>query len=227
MRRTIISLALAALAIASPVFAQSQNDFRSAGSGLWSDSQIWEKNDGGIWLKPGGNSYPGDSHNRQVDVTVGDGSSVMIAKDEVVEINSLGIIDGRLLVEGTLIVGPAQNDPENPVISSTVNSQITQNPVTPIAGDSPQLLQNVPNPLAPQFGYETTIKFYIDQQYSNATLTIYDQLGHIIQRVFQEENPEIGWHEIRVRLDRISSGTYPLLLELPNNILRRMITVLK
>jgi len=158
---------------------------------------------------------------------VGEGNTVRIGRDQVVEINSLGVTDGRLLVEGTLIVGSGLNDPENTDIPPGGNSSISLHQSNPIIGDGPALMQNVPNPLAPQFGYETLVKFYIDRQYSHAALTIYDQLGHIIQRVYQEENPEIGWHEMRFRLDRIQSGTYPLLLELPNNILRRMITVIR
>jgi hypothetical protein len=124
-----------------------------------------------------------------------------------------------------LIVGPVTNDTEDP--NTTGSDSLIQVSSNTIAGDSPQLLQNVPNPLAPQFGYETTIKFYLDRQYSNARITIYDQLGHIASLIFNEQNPYEGWHTVKVRLDEIQSGTYPLVLELPNVILRRMIMVLR
>ncbi|MFI5262874.1 MAG: hypothetical protein ACHQM6_00005, partial [Candidatus Kapaibacterium sp.] len=163
-----------------------------------------------------------------VDVTVNDGSSVTIGKDQVVHINSLSVLGGKVIVEGMLIIGPTSDDPSDPVADT---DQTTTDPISdPIIitdNGGPQLLQNVPNPLAPQFGYETTIKFYIDKQYTNARLAIYDQLGHIVQSVYQESNPTEGWHTIRARLDRIQTGSYPLVLELPNSILRRMIMVIR
>ena len=227
MKRIIFSLALLAMAASSPLFAQTETDFRSTSSGVWSDSRIWEKNEAGVWLKPLDGIYPGERHNQDVDVTVGDGSTVTIGKDQVVHVNSLSIFNGKVIVEGMLIVGPVENDPNDPV---TDHPSTPNNPVTPaIISDNngPQLLQNVPNPLAPQFGYETTIKFYLDKQYANARVTIYDQLGHIVQNVFSESNPSEGWHTVKVRLDRIQTGTYPLVLELPNTILRRMIMVIR
>jgi hypothetical protein len=224
MKRILTSFVVMALAAASTLFAQNQTDFRAASSGTWTNSGIWEKNQDGIWLKPIADSYPGDSHDRNVNVTIDDQNNIEIGEDETVHINSLSVFDGRLLVKGMLIVGPGQDDQENPEGNSTPAIQST---VTPSENGIPQLEQNVPNPLAPQFGYETTIRFYLDRQYGNVLLTLYDQLGHLVQKVYQEENPSSGWHEIRVRLDNVSSGTYPLLLELPNNVLRRMITVVK
>lgn len=226
MKRIIIYLALAAMAVSSSLFAQTQTEFRSAGIGLWSDSQIWEKNEAGIWLKPVEGIYPGEQHNRDVNVTIGNGSTITIGKDEVVNINSLCINGGRVVVEGTLIIGPVTNDLGDPT-NTLLTDSVIQNPANPIAGDAPQLLQNVPNPLAPQFGYETTIKFYLDKQYSKARVTVFDQLAHIIRKVFDEQSPSLGWHTVKVRLDGIQSGTYPLVLELPNTILRRMIMVLR
>lgn len=226
MKRILIFLAFTAITASSSLFAQTQIDFRSAGNGLWSDSQIWEKNESGVWLKPVEGIYPGEQHNRDVNVTVGNGSTITIGKDEVVNINSLRINGGRVVVEGTLIIGPVTNDPIAPDNISAIDSVI-QTPANPLTGDAPQLLQNVPNPLAPQFGYETTIKFYLDKQYSKVRVTIFDQLSHIIRNVFDEQNPASGWHTVKVRLDGIQSGTYPLVLELPNTILRRMIMVLR
>lgn len=226
MKRIILSFALAAMAASSPLFAQTQTDFRSSGSGIWTDSQIWEKNEAGVWLKPMSGVYPGERHNQDVDVVVGDGSTITIGRDQIVHINSLSIFSGRVVVEGMLIVGPTKNDPiaDDPLNSDT----ITANPI--IVSDNisgPQLLQNVPNPLAPQFGYETTIKFYLDKPYVSARLSIYDQLAHVVRKVFDEQNPSEGWHTARVRLDGIQSGTYPMVLELPSNVLRRMVTVLR
>ena len=225
MKRIIIYLALATIAASSSLFAQTQTEFRSAGNGIWSDSKIWKKNEAGVWLIPVDGIYPGEHHNRSANVTVGDENTITIGKDEVVNINSLCINNGRVVVEGTLIIGPVSNDPEDQNISS--NDSLIQPTSNPIASDSPQLLQNVPNPLAPQFGYETTIKFYLDRQYSKARVSIFDQLAHIVRLVFDEQNPSTGWHTIKVRLDGIQSGTYPLVLELPNAILRRMIMVLR
>jgi hypothetical protein len=224
MRRHIFFLAFLA-ALTSPLFSQTTTNFQSAESGIWSDPAIWEKNESGIWLKPAGNIYPGDSHDRNANVTIGDGSTVMVGKDQVVQINSLSIINGRVDVEGTLIVGPAQNDPDEPNTNASPSED--QSPITSIITDAPQLLQNMPNPLAAQFGYETTIQFYLDQSYSSVRVTIYDQLAHVIQKVYEETNPSLGWHQLKVRLDRLQSGSYPLLLELPNTILRRMVTVLR
>jgi hypothetical protein len=228
MKRIIFSLALAALAASSPLFAQTQFDFRSTSSGIWTDSKIWEKNEAGIWLKPVDGIYPGERHNRDVDVTVDDGSTVTIGKDQVVHINSLSVLGGRVVVEGMLIIGPTSDDPNE------IGTDPNQNANDPIAAPiiisdnlAPQLLQNVPNPLAPQFGYETTIKFFLDKQYTNARLAIYDQLGHVVLNVYQESNPSEGWHTVKARLDRIQTGSYPLVLELPNSILRRMIMVIR
>ncbi len=223
MKRIIFCLTAIAVMAASPLFAQA--DFRSASSGVWTDSQNWEENESGVWLQPASGIYPGERHNRDANVTINDGSTLTVGKDEVVQINSLSIFDGRVVVEGTLIVGPSVNDPSDQATDSVVTPNT--DPIIITDNGSPLLLQNVPNPLAPQFGYETTIKFFLDKQYPNARLTIYDQLGHIVQEVYQEQNPSIGWHTIRARLDHIQSGTYPLLLELPGNILRRMVTVLR
>ena len=168
-------------------FAQAQVDFRSIGDGLWNDSQIWEKNEAGVWLKPVDGIYPGERHNRDANVIIGEGSTITIGKDEIVNINSLYINCGRVVVEGTLIIGAGTNDPEDP--NTSLGDTLIQNPSNPIAGNAPQLLQNVPNPLAPQFGYETTIKFYLDKQYSHARVSIFDQLAHIVRNVFDEQNP--------------------------------------
>ncbi len=226
MKRILIFLAFAAITVSSSLFAQTQINFRSAGNGLWSDSQIWEKNEAGIWLKPVDGIYPGERRNRDANVTVGNGSTITVGKDEVVNINSLCINGGRVVVEGTLIIGPTINDPTDPNDIPNIDSVI-QAPIDPIAGDAPQLLQNVPNPVAPQFGYETTIKFYLDKQYLNARVTVFDQLAHIVRNVFDGQNASSGWHAVKVRLDGIQSGTYLLVLELPNTILRRMIMVLR
>jgi hypothetical protein len=223
MKRNFIAIAVLALAASSPLFAQSQIAFRAAASGTWTASTTWEKNDNGVWLKPIAESYPGDITDQNVNVMIGNGTAVTIGRDEVVHINSLSVSDGGLLVLGTLIVGPAENDPQ------AAPSAVT--PVTPAADQTPnsfpQLMQNVPNPLAPQFGFETTIRFYIDREYSSMKLTIYDDLAHVVQQLDNETNPTVGWHEITVRLDKIQSGTYPLVLELPNTILRKMITVVR
>ncbi len=228
MKRIIFSLALAALAASSPVFSQTPIDFRSAASGVWTDSQIWEKNEAGVWLTPVDGIYPGERHNRDADVTVSDGSTVTIGKDQVVQINSLSVLGGKVVVEGMLIIGPVTNDPNDPT-SDPIS--ISEDPITPpaIIGDNPgpQLLQNMPNPLAPQFGYETTIKFYLDKAYSNARITIFDQLAHVVREVYNETAPAEGWHTIKVQLDRIQAGSYPMILELPNTVLHRMITVLR
>jgi hypothetical protein len=228
MNRIILLFAFAAIISSPPLLAQAQTNFRSVGDGVWSNSQIWEENQSGVWLKPVDGVYPGERHNRDVDVTVEDGGTITIGKDEVVQINSLSVINSRLVVEGSLIVGPSQNDPNDPSIeNSTTSDSISTNPVILNSDSGPQLLQNVPNPLAPQFGYETTIKFYLDKQYSHVRVGIYDQLAHLIRNVSDEQNPSAGWHSIMVRLDGIQSGTYPLVLELPNTILRGMITVLR
>ena len=216
MKRILSTLALLAMAISSPIFAQVQTEFRSFGSGAWTDAGIWEKNEGGVWLKLPANSYPGDAQDRQTNVTISDGSNIIVPKDEVVEISSLSILSGKVVVEGILVIADEVNDP----------GQINENSSLQ-AGEGPQLLQNVPNPLAPQFGYETTIRFYLDRQYADARLTVFDQLGNAVQNVFQESNPSTGWHEIKIRLDRLQSGTYPLVLELPNAVLHRMITVMR
>jgi len=222
MKRIILSLALAALAASSPLFAQA--DFRSAASGIWTDSKIWEENEAGVWLQPVDGIYPGERHNRNVDVTVNDGSTVTIGKDQVVHINSLSVLGGKVIIEGMLIIGPTSDDPSEP---ATDTNSGTADPVVITDNGAPQLLQNVPNPLSPQFGYETAIKFFLDKQYTSARLAIYDQLGHLVQSLFQESNPSEGWHTVNARLDRIQTGSYPLVLQLPNSILRRMVMVIR
>jgi len=221
--RLITLIGFIAIAALSPLFAQMTN-FQSAASGVWSDSRIWEKNESGVWLKPTGNSYPGDAQDRVTNVTISDGSNIIVPKDEVVEISSLSILDGKVVVEGILIIDSEVNDPGVENGSSSSGSSAQQSLT---GGDAPQLLQNVPNPLAPQFGYETTVRFYLDKEYSSARVTVYDQLGNAVQNVFQGSNPSVGWHEIKIRLDRLQSGTYPLVLELPNAVLHKLITVMK
>src|ERR1051325_3207308 len=99
MKAIIIIFAFLATSISSSLFAQITN-FQTTGSGLWTNSQIWEeKNESGVWLKPPGNSYPGDAHDHGADVTINDGSVVAVGKDDVVQINSLSILNGRILVE--------------------------------------------------------------------------------------------------------------------------------
>ncbi|MEI8134902.1 MAG: hypothetical protein WCH46_07455 [bacterium] len=224
MKRIFIALASMALAACSSLFAQT--DFRSASGGVWSDPAIWEKNEAGVWLKPDTKIFPGDSHDRDVNVTIDDGSLVTVTRDQVVHVNSLSIINGRIDVDGLLIIGPYGDEAQDPENSGNDNP-IIETPISDFRTGTPQLLQNVPNPLAPQYGYETTIRFFLDREYSHARLVIYDQLGHAVKIVFDESNPQTGWHQIKLRLDQLQSGTFPVVLELPNATLRRMLTVVK
>ncbi|MDP4219931.1 MAG: hypothetical protein Q8896_05790, partial [Bacteroidota bacterium] len=198
-------------------------------SGIWTDSDIWEKNEADVWLKPVEGIYPGEKSNRNVDVTISEGAAVTIGQNDVVRINSLSVINGRLTVEGALIVGPAEDEQESSLAQNEPNSEASA--PDPIVNERntgvPQLLQNVPNPLAPQFGYETTIKFYLDRSYPGVRLAVYDLLGHVIQQIYSESNPSEGWHTVKVRIEDLQSGSYPLVLELPNVVLRKMITVLR
>jgi hypothetical protein len=223
MKRIIFFFAFAATTAASSLFAQS--DFRSAGSGIWTNSQNWEENENGIWLKPINGIYPGERHNRDANVTITDDNTMTIGIDEVIQVHSMCIMNGTVLIEGTLILSPATDDPGD--IQASFPDSITIQNSKPTTSDNPQLLQNIPNPLAPQCGYQTMINFYLDKQYSNVHLAIYDQLGHVIQKIFDEQTPAQGWHTFAVNLDGIMSGSYLLILELPNTVLQRMITILR
>src|SRR5436305_14614406 len=105
----LIILAFAAL-LALPLRAQVV-DFEATTSGLWSDSRIWEKNESGVWLAPVDNTYPGDATDHAVNVTVSEGKSVVVGKDQIVQINSLSVLGGKVTIEGVLVIGSMPNDP--------------------------------------------------------------------------------------------------------------------
>ena len=219
MRSIIFSLAILAIVFSSSLFAQRASEYRSTSSGIWSDYKIWENDLSGVWLVPSEGVYPGESHNRKANVVVSDGSTVTIDSNDVVQISSLAILQGEVIVNGTLIIGDAINDPDEPSFALLVKE--------PISSDEPQLQQNFPNPLSPQSGYETTIRFYLDGDNTHARVAIYDQLSHLIILAYEEQLPIRGWHSVKVRLDGVRSGTYPVLLELPNKVIQKMISVLR
>jgi hypothetical protein len=230
IKKRLHIFALLALVLSVNAFAQESKVFRASGSGSWSDNANWEVADHGIWLPAADNQFPGEEHNREVTVRIDDGNALVIKKGDVVHINSLYVAKGNLVVLGDLVIGDAKNEgvEENPIGTdgNTDEPGTLDAPSTPVAATSPVLLQNVPNPV--MLGADqTTFKFYLDKPYEFARLTVFDELGHEVMKIYDENSVQEGWRTVTMRIGRLQSGSYPVFLELPGKVMRCLMTVVK
>ncbi|HYM20341.1 MAG TPA: hypothetical protein VEW28_04975 [Candidatus Kapabacteria bacterium] len=236
MNRPLAIFAAAMALVPASVIAQSE--FRSVASGPWTDSRNWEIQNDGIWLQPPEGVFPGESHHRDVDVIVGDNSTVTVGEGQSVEVNSLTIMQGRVEVNGMLIVGPTKDDPGNSVAiisgngglgisAASINDAPTPRPSAGNILAGIQFPQNIPNPVSFATGDQTTFTFYIDEDYSLARLSIYDEMGVEIQRIYEDYHPSVGWKSVKINTRNLQSGSYPVILQAGNTVLRRSLTIIR
>lgn len=234
MVRRLHITALFLFVLSVSCFAQERKFFRSNGSGAWSDNANWEVVENGVWLPAIQDEFPGEEHNREVNVRIEEGDALVIKRGDVVHINSLYVAKGNLVVLGDLIIGDAKNTPtetdEATDFSELGNDEHTTLSSAPTPAKNitnPILLQNVPNPAVLGVTDRTTFKFFLDKPYAYARLSVYDQLGHKVIDLFDEENVTDGWRTVTLRTTRLQSGSYPVFLELPGQMLRCLMTVVK
>lgn len=226
-------IALLLLAVSVNAFAQETKVFRSVSSGAWSDNSNWQIAENGVWLPALKDEFPGEMHNRNANVRIEEGDALVIRKGDVVHINSLYVSKGNLVVLGDLIIGDGKNAPndDTPIDANDNGSDETATldaPATPaVSVTSPILLQNVPNPAVLGVTDQTTFKFFLDKPYAYARLTVFDQLGHKVVDLYDENNVQDGWRSVTLRTTRLQSGSYPVFLELPGQVLRCLMTVVK
>lgn len=224
-------IALLVLALCSNVFAQETKVFRSISSGAWNDNTNWQIAENGVWLPALKDEFPGEMHNREVNVRIEEGDALVIRKGDVVHINSLTVAKGNLVVLGNLIIGDAKDEPrdnDSPVDNENGNNESTLDVTTPsVSATNPILLQNVPNPAVLGVTDQTTFKFFLDKPYAYARLSVFDQLGHKVVDLYDENNVHDGWRSVTLRTTRLQSGSYPVFLELPGQVLRCLMTVVK
>jgi hypothetical protein len=236
MNRPLI--ALATLAAFLPVSLYAQSEFRAVGSGKWTDSRNWQIESGGIWLQPPDGVYPGESHHQNVDVIVSDGSTVTVTDGQNIHVGSLTIAEGRVDVKGVLVIGPTKDNPENTVtiipsnggigiVSTTLNDAPPTSPSVPDPMGELQLLQNNPNPVSMSTGDWTAFNFFIDRDYSLVRLSIFDEMGVELQRIYEDYHPAIGWKNIKINTRTLQSGSYPTILQADNAVLRRSLTIIR
>jgi hypothetical protein len=225
MIRRFNIIALLTLSLCACAFAQETKVFRSISSGAWNDNANWQVAEHGVWLPALKDEFPGEMHNREVNVRIEEGDALVIRKGDVVHINSLYVAKGNLVVLGDLIIGDAKDEPKD---NENGNNESTLDVTTPaIAVTNPILLQNVPNPAVLGVTDQTTFKFFLDKPYAYARLTVFDQLGHKVVDLFDENNVQDGWRSVTLRTTRLQSGSYPVFLELPGQVLRCLMTVVK
>lgn len=215
----------------------AQTGFRAAGNGDWTDSHNWEVENNGIWLKPPDGVFPGESHNRDVDVIIDSNVTLIIANGPEIRINSLVMNTGKLVIVGNVVVGPTSDDPNNHILITPAGGTLGLSegaavadsalPISPSAELALQLDQNVPNPVSYMTGDWTTIKFYIDRSYANVRLSLYDQMGSELKRLYEAVEPTVGWISVRINVHELQSGSYPIVLLAGNSILRRSLTVIR
>jgi len=74
--------------------------------------------------------------------------------------------------------------------------------------NNPSAITAYPNPASSL----TTVKFYLPAK-ENINLSVYDQFGRIMVRIYQNVNVEPGLHEVEIPVDKIPAGLYILRLE--------------
>jgi hypothetical protein len=206
-----------------PACLSAQTQFRTTGSGVWNDNQNWQQTSSGIWQQSPDGVFPGEAHNRTVSVTIDDSSTIIIPEGKEVHIKSLNILKGRLIVNGILVVGDDNNDPEEP--SEDASQTLSSSPSTPQIGL--QLLQNSPNPVMMSLTNSTTFSFYIDAAYPTVRLTVYDEMGREIKRIFDGSYPTSGWTNLKINTEDFQSGSYQVVLQAGNTLLHRTMTVIR
>ena len=229
-------IALLVLALGVTAFAQETKMFRSVSSGAWSDNSNWQIAENGVWLPALKDEFPGELHNREVNVRIEEGDALVIKRGDVVHINSLYVAKGNLVVLGDLIIGDAKNAPNDDDSSPIGNNNnegsdeqatLDATPTPAVSVTNPILLQNVPNPAVLGVTDQTTFKFFLDKPYAYARLTVFDQLGQKVVDLYDENNVQDGWRSVTLRTTRLQSGSYPVFLELPGQVLRCLMTVVK
>lgn len=218
MYRLLIFLFISAALL--PVLAFGQTEFRSTGSGVWNDNQNWQQTQSGIWQQAATGIFPGEAHNRVVNVTIDDSSTIIIPEGKEVHIKSLNILKGRLIVNGILVVGDDDNDTEEP---NTPTLDAAPAPSMP----GIQLLQNSPNPVMMAQTNVTTFTFYLDAIYPMVRLTVYDEMGREVMRLFDQSNPTSGWTNLKVITDDLQTGSYQVVLQAGNTMLHRTMTIIR
>ena len=231
MIRRFNIIALLAFVLCANAFAQETKVFRSASSGAWNDNTNWLVAENGVWLPALKDEFPGEMHNREVNVRIEEGDALVIRKGDVVHINSLYVTKGNLVVLGDLIIGDAKDvekDNDSPIDNNESGNETTLDVTSPsVSVTNPILLQNVPNPAVLGVTDQTTFKFFLDKPYAYARLTVFDQLGHKVVDLYDENNVQDGWRSVTLRTTRLQSGSYPVFLELPGQVLRCLMTVVK
>ncbi len=222
MFRPLISIFVLALL---PVVALAQQvEFRSVSSGVWSDTRNWQQENSGVWQSPDRGVVPGASRHRDVNVTIDNGTVVVIGEGQEVYVNSLTVMNGRLEVNGLLVIGDRPNDDaitdDQPELRNSVNIPTT-------AANGLQLLQNSPNPSFASSGGATNLTFYIDADYPTVHLSLFDELGREIERVYDAAHPETGWHSLQMSTTDLRSGSYHLVLQAGNNAQHRTMSVVR
>jgi hypothetical protein len=229
----IFALSALVFGMSSNTFAQNSANskvFKAVSSGLWSDPKNWQAYNGSVELPTNDGAYPGEEHNREVNVRIDDGNALVIKRGDVVHINSLAVGRGNLVVFGDLIIGDGKDvsDPENNNNTGNSDNGTTLSATDPVpTGLGLELDQNVPNPVSLGITSQTTFKFYLDQQYSYARLHIYDELGNEYKTIYDERDPSQGWKSTTLNINNMPSGSYPVFLEVPGKVIRRMMTVIK
>lgn len=223
MFRPLISIFVLALL---PVVALAQQvEFRSVSSGVWSDTRNWQQENSGVWQSPERGVFPGESRHRDVNVTIDNGSVVVIGEGQEVHVNSLTVMNGRLEVNGMIVIGDFANDADaNTDDQPDLRNEVSV-PTAPAIGL--QLLQNSPNPSFASTGGVTNLTFYIDADYPTVRLSLFDELGREIERVYDVAHPETGWHSLKISTTDLRSGSYHLVLQAGNNAQHRTMSVVR
>ncbi|MBS1902596.1 MAG: hypothetical protein JSS75_02725 [Bacteroidetes bacterium] len=212
----------------------AQPIFHAAASGNWSDSRNWEQDNGGIWLRPPDGVYPGSPQSRNVDVVIDRDVRMTVDSGPEIHIRSLMVSSGLIDIKGKMIIGPTSNDPNNHILISPsggtigLSDDVTAAPepveTTPVIENPLALEQNVPNPVSYVTGDWTTIRYYVDRDYPLVRLALFDQMGFEIKRIVDESSPAVGWHSVRINVRDLQSGSYPIVLQAGNRVLRRSLT---
>jgi hypothetical protein len=137
-----------------------------------------------------------------------------------------------------MVIGPTSDDPNNGIRITPNQGTVGLND----ASDEPMqpddhvsapvqtpltLEQNVPNPVSFVTGDWTSIRFYLDRSYPMVRLSLFDQMGSEIKRLYDDAEPGVGWHSVRMNVRDLQSGSYPIVLQAGGRLLRRSLTVIR
>ncbi|MCG2462881.1 hypothetical protein K8352_19110, partial [Flavobacteriaceae bacterium F89] len=96
----IISLLLVVGILPNDLLGQSTNDYRSNGSGSWTNISSWQVFNGSTWVSA--SSYPGQNPGTKA-VSIGNGNSITLSSNISNNFDSLTIGDGTGATDGLLI----------------------------------------------------------------------------------------------------------------------------